>query len=278
MAASAPSQRAPLLTRAGVGDAPLRGRHALVTGGGRGIGAAIAERLAALGADLTLVGRSEGTLRREAECLRAAHGRKVATAVADVGDAEALAAAFARARAAHGAPLILINNAGAVKSAAFLKTSRAMWEETLAINLTGAFLAVGEALPGMLAAGWGRIVNIASTAGLVGYRYVSAYCAAKHGLVGLTRSLALELAAKGITVNAVCPGYTDTDLVGGAVDAIAKATGMSVSEARAELVKSNPQGRFVAPAEVAAAVGWLCLPDSAAVTGQSIAVAGGEVM
>lgn len=257
---------------------PLAGRHALVTGGGRGIGRAIAERLAGLGAELTLVGRSAATLETSARALEAAEGRKVATAVADITDARAVTAALETARAAHGAPVILVNNAGAARSAAFLKTDRALWDDMLAVNLTGAYLMTRAALPGMLDAGWGRIVNVASTAALLGYRYVTAYCAAKHGLVGLTRALALELATKGITVNAVCPGFTDTDLTAAAIDAIVKTTGMSAEAALAELEKGNPQQRLIEPVEVANAVAWLCHPDSGAVTGQSIAIAGGEVM
>jgi NAD(P)-dependent dehydrogenase (short-subunit alcohol dehydrogenase family) len=146
------------------------------------------------------------------------------------------------------------------------------------VNLTGTFLCTQAALPGMLAAGWGRIVNIASTAGLRGYPYVSAYCAAKHGVIGLTRALALELARKNITVNAVCPGFTQTELLEASLAAIVQKTGRSTAEARAELVRHNPQGRLVEPEEVAQAVLWLCLPGSAALTGQAIAVAGGEVM
>jgi NAD(P)-dependent dehydrogenase (short-subunit alcohol dehydrogenase family) len=146
------------------------------------------------------------------------------------------------------------------------------------VNLTGTFLCTQAALPGMLAAGWGRIVNIASTAGLRGYPYVSAYCAAKHGVIGLTRALALELARKNITVNAVCPGFTQTELLEASLATIVQKTGRSAAEARAELVRQNPQGRLVEPEEVAQAVLWLCLPGSAALTGQAIAVAGGEVM
>jgi NAD(P)-dependent dehydrogenase (short-subunit alcohol dehydrogenase family) len=148
----------------------------------------------------------------------------------------------------------------------------------MAVNLDGTFHCTQAALPGMLAGGWGRIVNIASTAGLFGYGYVTAYCAAKHGVVGLTRALALEVATKGVTVNAVCPGYTDTDIVKETVANIAAKTGRTPEEAQSELTSRNPQKRLIRPEEVANAVAWLCLPGSEAITGQAIAVAGGEVM
>ena len=187
-------------------------------------------------------------------------------------------AGFARAAGEFGPVSILVNNAGQAVSAPFVKTDLALWQRMLQSNLTGTFLCTQAVLPGMLAAGYGRIVNVASTAGLIGYQYVSAYCAAKHGVIGLTRSLALELAKKNITVNAVCPGYTDTEIVRAAVANISAKTGRNEDEARAELARSNPQGRLVQPQEVANAVLWLCLPGSEAVTGQAIAVAGGEVM
>ncbi|HLI12187.1 MAG TPA: SDR family NAD(P)-dependent oxidoreductase [Alphaproteobacteria bacterium] len=249
-----------------------------MTGGGRGIGAAVAARLAALGADLTLLGRSQAPIEAQAEALEAEYRRPVGWVLADLRDASAVTRAFATMRERREAPLILVNNAGGATSAAFLRTDRAMWDDMLGSNLTGAYLCIQAALPAMLEAGWGRIVNIASTAGLIGYRYVSAYCAAKHGLVGLTRALALELARKGITVNAVCPGFTETDLVARSIAAIVETTGMSAAAARSELVKANPQGRLVEPREVASAVAWLCLPEAAAVNGQCIAVDGGEVM
>jgi NAD(P)-dependent dehydrogenase (short-subunit alcohol dehydrogenase family) len=198
----------------------------------------------------------------------------VAWQAVDVTDADSVAGAFARAGAAD----ILVNNAGQAASSPFMRTDAAMWQRMLDVNLTGAYHCIQAALPAMLDAGWGRIVNVASTAGLTGYRYVAAYCAAKHGLVGLTRALALELAAKGITVNAVCPGYTETDIVHEAVANIVRKTGRTESQARAELAAGNPQGRLVQPEEVAHAVAMLCMPAASAMNGQAIAVAGGEVM
>jgi NAD(P)-dependent dehydrogenase (short-subunit alcohol dehydrogenase family) len=214
---------------------------------------------------------------RDAAALEAAArelGGGVTWQAADVSDAASVAGAVARA----GAVDILVNNAGQAASSPFMRTDAAMWQRMLDVNLSGAYHCIQAALPGMLDAGWGRIVNVASTAGLTGYRYVAAYCAAKHGLVGLTRALALELAAKGITVNAVCPGYTETDIVQEAVANIVRKTGRSEAQARSELAAGNPQGRLVRPEEVAHAVAMLCMPDAAALNGQSIAVAGGEVM
>jgi len=187
-------------------------------------------------------------------------------------------AAFAGAAIAQGPVGILVNNAGQAASAPFARTDLALWNQMLAVNLTGTYLGIRAALPGMLDLGWGRIVNIASTASLRGYAYVSAYCAAKHAVLGLTRSLALELAKKPVTVNAVCPGYTATDIVRDTLANIQAKTGRSAAEAEAELVRHNPQGRLVQPAEVANAVLWLCQPGSEAVSGQAISVSGGETM
>ncbi len=251
----------------------LQGRHAVVTGGGSGIGAAIARALVDAGARVSLMGRRLDAL----QAVAAELGAAAACVSCDVTDEAAVARAFAAAR--EHAPIdLLVNNAGAVESAPLAKTSAAQWRRALDVNLSGAFLCQQQVLPAMLERGYGRIVNVASTAGLKGYAYVAAYVAAKHGLVGLTRAAALELAKTGVTVNAVCPGYTDTEIVKEAVATIARKTGRDEAGARAALAASNPQGRLVRPEEVAQAVLWLLRADSASITGQAIAVAGGEVM
>jgi NAD(P)-dependent dehydrogenase (short-subunit alcohol dehydrogenase family) len=195
-----------------------------------------------------------------------------------VTDEAAVHAAIASAAQQLGPITILLNNAGQAQPAPFAKTTSRHWQQMLDVNLTGAFHCTQAVLPQMLEKGWGRIINIASTAGLKGYKYVSAYVAAKHGLVGLTKALALELATKNITVNAVCPGYTETDIVQEAIANIMQKTGRTEEQARAELAAGNPQQKLVQVEEVANAVAWLCQPASGAMTGQSIVVAGGEVM
>jgi len=198
--------------------------------------------------------------------------------VADVGAREDVARTFATLARDAGRIDILVNNAGIAASAALGDTDATLWESMLRVNLSGPMHCIQAAYPSLLEAPHGRIVNIASTAGLIGYADVSAYCASKHGLVGLTRALARELARTSITVNAVCPGYTDTEIVHEAVDAVAARSGKTRDDARALLAHRNPQRRLVAPGEVAATVAWLCLPEAQAITGQAIAVAGGEVM
>ncbi len=265
----------------------LTGHHAFITGGSRGIGLACARALLAQGASVTIAGRDAAALECAAESLRAGSAQtgtpavlrpRVGVCVLDVTDEAAVNAAIAATAQQLGPITILLNNAGQAQPAPFAKTTSRHWQQMLDVNLTGAFHCTQAVLPQMLEKGWGRIINIASTAGLKGYKYVSAYVAAKHGLVGLTKALALELATKNITVNAVCPGYTETDIVHEAIANIMQKTGRTEEQARAELAAGNPQQKLVQVEEVANAVAWLCQPASGAMTGQSIAVAGGEVM
>lgn len=249
------------------------GRHALITGGGTGIGAAIAARLSEMGARITVVGRRPEPLEEVADGLDGAQPVPF-----DVTDEAAVEEGLKTATERFGPVDVLINNAGAADSSPFTRTTPDAWRAMLDVNLTGAFLMSRAVLPGMVERGWGRIVSIASTAGLKGYAYVAAYCAAKHGVIGMTRSLALEVAQKGVTVNAVCPGYTETELLSESVENIVDKTGVSEEEARAQLLESNPQGRFVSPEEVAEASTWLMSSNAGAITGQAIVVAGGEVM
>lgn len=261
----------------------LAGEHAIVTGGGRGIGAAIARALQAQGATLTLMGRDELALERQAAALRsialsgtAGGGALVGVVRCDVSDGESVAVAFATARERFGPARVLVNNAGQGASAPFLETTLALWERMLAVNLTGAFLCTQQVLGNMLEARAGRIVNVASTAGLRGYARTAAYAAAKHGLIGLTRALAAEVAKHGVTVNAVCPGYTDTGLAEVAVENLV-AAGRSRDDARRALERLNPRGSLIAPDEVASAVAWLCSPGASGITGVALPIAAGEV-
>lgn len=248
----------------------LTGRHALVTGGGRGIGRAIAGVLKKQGVRVSIIGRDGAVL--SAVCQS---GDADAYAVCDIRDEAAMAASFARLAETH--PIdIVIANAGAVETGPFARSDAARFRRMIEINLIGTVNAFQVALPGMLERHSGRLVAIASTAGERGYPYVSAYAAAKHAVIGLVRSLALETARSGVTVNAVSPGYTDTDMVAGSLDVIAAKTGISSGDALKQLVKDNPQGRLVTPEEVAAAVLYLCGPGSDGVTGQSLLINGGE--
>ncbi len=255
---------------------PLEGRHALVTGAGSGIGAAIARTLAMAGANVTLAGRRREPL----EAVAAEIGSQALVLDGfDVTKTEAIADGLEKARQTFGTVSILVNNAGEAPSAPFEKTSSDMWGHVISVDLTGVFNVTQAVLPDLKVHGEGaRIINIASTAGLKGYAYVSAYCAAKHGVVGLTRALALELAKKGVTVNAVCPGFTDTPIIQQSLDTIMQKTGRSREEALAEFTRSNPQGRLIQPQEVADTTLWLASPSAGSVTGQAIAIAGGEVM
>jgi NAD(P)-dependent dehydrogenase (short-subunit alcohol dehydrogenase family) len=254
----------------------LEGRHALVTGGGSGIGAAIARALAGAGAAVTIAGRQKERLAQVAAGLA-----KCTPVVADVArscDCESMVVA---ARQAHGPLDIIVANAGGAESAPFDRIDRGHWQRMLDVNLTGAFLTVQAGLADLTRedAGQGlrRIVFVASTAGLKGYPYVAAYCAAKHGVVGLARALSIELASRGITVNAVCPGFTDTPLLDASAAAIAAKSRRSADDARKLLAKDNAHQRLITPDEVADTVLWLCSPGAASVSGQAVAIAGGQV-
>ncbi|HEX3463212.1 MAG TPA: SDR family NAD(P)-dependent oxidoreductase [Candidatus Elarobacter sp.] len=257
------------------GGGVLAGKHALITGGGRGIGAAIATALAAEGARITLLGQNRLRLAQHAHTLP--ESAEAHVVVASVVDGAAVAEAFADARARHGDPAILVNNAGVGVGVPFTKVDEAAWNAVIGVNLNGTFHCTREVVPAMLAAGYGRIVNVASTAGLAGGKYIAPYTAAKHGVIGLTRALAAELGPKGITVNAVCPGFTESEMLDRTLSGIEAATGRTREEAAAALLARNPLGRFVRADEVASAVVWLCRADSAAVNGQAIVIDGGEV-
>ena len=243
----------------------LDGRHVLITGGGTGVGADLASGFAGAGARVTIAGRRAAPL----EAVAARTGAAVVQA--DVTDEDSVRAMFA----SSGPVDIVIANAGASVSAPFGKVSLAEWNAMLAVNLTGVFLTFREGLAQM--PGWGRLITVASTAGLKGYGYVAPYAAAKHGVIGMVRSLALELARKPVTVNALCPGFLDTEMTERSIANIMETTGRTKEEAMAALTRTNPQCRLVQPAEVTAAALFLCGPGSDSMNGQAIAIAGGEI-
>jgi NAD(P)-dependent dehydrogenase (short-subunit alcohol dehydrogenase family) len=251
----------------------LAGKRAAVTGGGRGIGAAIARTLSEAGADVTILGRNISTLDQHAEALRR-DGLTIKVAPIDVTEESSVTQAFTKL----GPVDILVNNAGIAHAASFEKTSAADWERVFRVNVFGAVLCSQQVLPQMTERRWGRIVNIASTAGLKGYTRLSAYTASKHALIGMTRALALEMATTGVTVNAVCPTYTETDMTAEGITSISARLQTSTEEARKQLTKQIPQGEMAKPEQVAASVLWLCSTEAASVTGIALPIAGGEVM
>jgi NAD(P)-dependent dehydrogenase (short-subunit alcohol dehydrogenase family) len=249
-----------------------------VTGAGRGVGRAVATAFAAGGYDVALAGRSEAALRDLADEIARQTGVRSLPILCDVGQRESVVTAISSAEREVGDIDVLVNNAGVADSAPFTRMTDELWDQMLAVNLTGTYLCMRAVLPAMFARGRGRVINIASTAGRTGYRYTAAYCAAKHGVVGLTRAVALEAAPMGVTVNAICPGWTDTDMTSASIARIAENTGRSSADARRTLERMNPQGRLITPEEVAALAVFLASPEARGINGQALGIDGGEVV
>ena len=257
----------------------LEGKIALITGGGRGIGRAVALAFAREGASVAVVSRTAGEVERVAAEVREQCGVETMHATCDVSDAGEVARVVALVAETFGRGCdILVNNAGIAESAPVTKTDDAHWRRHLAINLDGTFYCTRAALPSMIERGWGRIINVASIAGKTGAPYIAAYSASKHGVVGLTRSVALEVALKGITVNAICPGYVDTDMTTRAVEQIETKTGRTAADALEAIKRMSPQNRLVTPEEVAALALLLASEEGRGINGQAINVDGGSVL
>ena len=257
----------------------MKNRVALITGGGRGIGRAIALAFAKEGADVVLAARTMSQVESVASEVTAAVGSSALSVVCDVSNVESVSRMFATVeKRFERGPDILVNNAGIAESATMVKTDDEMWHRHLAVNLSGTFYCMRSALPSMLRSGWGRVINVASIAGKTGAPYIAAYSASKHGVLGLTRSVALEVAAKGITVNAICPGYVDTDMVTRAVENITTKTGYDVDQALDAIKKTSPQNRLIMPEEVATVALLLASEEGRGINGQAINVDGGSVL
>jgi NAD(P)-dependent dehydrogenase (short-subunit alcohol dehydrogenase family) len=248
-----------------------------ITGSGRGVGRAIAHRFAQAGYDVAAAGRTEATVERVASEIAAAGGRALPL-VCDVTDREAIRRAVTQAEESLGPIEVLVNNAGIAGSAPFASIDDELWHRILSVNLTGTFYCMREVLPRMLERRGGRIINIASIAGKIGFAYTAAYCASKHAVLGLTRAVALEAAGRGVTVNAICPGWLNTDMTQDAIARIVRTTGRMPEDARAALEQMNPQRRLIEPEEVAALAVYLATPEAGGINGQALNVDGGEVM